>query len=164
MAEDFMANLLSKVASEVSGVASGRVNDIVLSSLEDNKNLTKQDDIYSKLSGDTIRGLRDKNPNDVALNAQLAPYEHRGDFRDIIGDEKNPAKALAIAGGISAVIPIYQLGKLAARLTGSDTLKGIVQTAEGDTNPVSAPDLKQMLQGYIGVSEGLKQAATNLFK
>lgn len=65
---------------------------------------------------------------------------------------------------MAAVIPIYQLCKLAAKVIGSDTLKGMVQSSEGDKDPVSAPSLNQMLQGVIGISEGLKQSATNLFK
>ena len=86
----------------------------------------------AEMSFDHLRMLRDLAP--PAVQATLAPYEHRAFAREYVGD--NPLRALQMLGAV----PGYQ------------AYKGLFGGSR------SAPSWDQVGQGYLGTWEGLAKS------
>lgn len=81
--------------------------------------------------------MRRYRATDPETQNMLAAYEHRAFAREAVGE--NPLMAVPIA----LAAPLYQLQK-AAGLSGAR----------------SKPSLNQLLQGWTGVAEGVRNALT----
>lgn len=89
--------------------------------------------LLSDLSHADLLQMRNKYNGSLGMQRALAPLEHRAYAREAVSE--NPAMALSLLLGI----PAYQVAKMLG-LHGSR----------------SGADPDQLIQGYIGVGEGLK--------
>jgi hypothetical protein len=89
-------------------------------------------ELLARMPSSSLLNLRANVPSGSPTQELLAPYEHRAFAREEVG--RNPLMALPI----SAAIPAYQGWK-----------------ALGQGGARTPPSLEQLLQGYLGVKEGL---------
>lgn len=109
----------------------------------------------AKMSFGEISELRSR---DDADHNQLAPYEHRAYMREEIED--NPARALVYG----LVIPVYTAAKILASLSKDNPLIGATVRKTGLHLSRSTGSVKEQVQAYKGVGEGLMTAGRELFK
>jgi hypothetical protein len=107
----------------------------------DGKPMQVTEDQLSGMDHATLYNLRSRN-QDPAMQALLAPYEHRAFARQ--ATQENPLMSAPIA----VATPLY---------AGAKAL-GIAGRADPGT-PTTPPTMRQVGQGLLGVGEGLVGAA-----
>lgn len=107
----------------------------------DGKPVSYTTDQLAEMDHATLYALRDKNSDNKAVSATLAPYEHRAFAREATSE--NPAMAVPIA----LATPLY---------AGAKAL-GFMRDG-GTTNP----SFNQVGQGLIGVGEGVISGARRI--
>ncbi|GAB3253173.1 hypothetical protein [Chitinimonas naiadis] len=100
---------------------------------ENNRYGIPSDDILAQMSWDALLELRKQYDGDKEAQNRLAPFEHRAYAREAV-----MAEPIRAGIGQSIMIPLYTLAKAAG-----------IQSGRSD------PSLKEIIQGYAGVGDGL---------